>query len=157
MKDGQFMTLIDSLIPGLYSFGYALIPDELEAEQLVMDAYSVFVIREDEFIHECELNESRERAKVKRFVQSQICSDMVELASKRAGHLLSLFRRKGEESAFYRLDLHQRSALYLKESLGMTVSMLQEVLVLEKHQVMEALYNGKMLLNEKNTSELRNG
>tara|TARA_Y100000780_G_scaffold232595_1_gene268752 strand:+ start:54466 stop:54972 length:507 start_codon:yes stop_codon:yes gene_type:complete len=156
MNDGQFMTLIDSLIPGLYSFGYALIPDELEAEQLFVDAYSVFVIRESEYIQEVELGDAKERAKVRRFVQAQICSDMVELAAKRTSHLIGLFRKKGDELAFYKLNLLQRAALYMKENMGMSSQALQEILALKKHQVTEVLYNGKALLKELSNTEFVN-
>ncbi|MCO4754322.1 MAG: hypothetical protein KC478_07555 [Bacteriovoracaceae bacterium] len=143
MKKSEIAPLIDSLIPGLYSFGYGLIPDELQAEQLVVDAYSVFILREKEFILNYEHNGPKQRSRVRKYIQNQILADMLDLGSKRASQLQGLFRTAMQQNHFYSLEFNQRAALCMKENLTLSTSDMQEVFALKKHQVCELIHHAR--------------
>jgi hypothetical protein len=50
MNKVQLIPLIDSLLPKVYGFAFSLLGDELQAEQAVIDAYTVFLMKEKDFL-----------------------------------------------------------------------------------------------------------
>lgn len=147
MNKSELAPLIDSLIPGLYGFGYCLVPDELQAEQLVVDAYSVFLIRDGQNLRDLDLaGGSKERARAKRYIQNQMLADMFDLGKKRAPQLRALFRNLTENQDFYGLELAQRACLYAKEHLGCAHEDLEEIFAMKKHQIVELLHNARVLM-----------
>ncbi len=156
MKRNELISIVDSIIPGLYSFSYALIPDELQAEQLIVDAYSVFLIREAEDIEALEAQSARERAASKKFAQTSLLIDIFDLAKKRAPQLTSLLRNVREYGRFYELDILHRGVLGAKENLHLNNIQIGEVFALKSHQVLEALHNARaVLLSETHAMEAR--
>ena len=144
MNKSELAPLIDSLLPHLYSFAYCLIPDELQAEQLVLDAYSVFLIREREHLSEWEADRGRrERAETKKFLLNDLLGDVYELGAKRAFQLLPSLENKSGPQAFYRLQPAQRAALCLKENLKKSHEDIEAILAMKKHKVIELLYNAR--------------
>ena len=144
MNKSEITPLIDSLIPQLYNFAYSLIPDELQAEQLVVDAYSVFLVREQAFLLDCHYDKDpKKRSKVKKKIQNLLITDLLELGSKRAPQLKELLRSERKHKAFYQLEINQRAVLSLKENLNLSLSELQEVFALQRHQVIELLHNAR--------------
>lgn len=166
MNRSELAPLIDTLIPGFYSFAYALIPDELQAEQLVIDAYSVFLIREEGSLRELsDLRElrsgskgkakdsSRDRNKLRHFLQKHIITDIFELGQTRAPQLKSLLRESAERSAFYQLETSQRAALHLKEHMNFSYQDMEEVFAMKKYQIIELLHNSREALGGSNSFE----
>lgn len=148
MKKAELQTLVNSLIPKFYSFAYALVPDELQAEQMVIDAYAVFLVREKKFIGEFKYKgEKKEKSAMKRYIMSHMLSELYQMGLKRASQL-KFIREKdhGQFNSFYRLNTAQKAILFLKESFNMSVEGIQEVLGLKKHQVVESLYNSRELI-----------
>lgn len=148
MNKSDLAPLIDSLIPGLYGFAHCLIPDDKAAEQLVLDAYSVFLIREREGLRDmqADLKGARERAELKRYLRNELLFDLYELARTRAPQMSGAFKRAARERAFYRLDLAQRAAVWLKEQPSVSFADIEEIVAMKKHQVIELLRNGRALL-----------
>lgn len=145
MKKVELQTLVNSLIPKFYSFAYALVPDELQAEQMVIDAYAVFLVREKNFITEFKYKgDKKEKSAMKKFIMAHMLSELYQTGLKRASQLKVLGQRDhGQYDSFYRLKANYRAILFLKESFNMTAAGIQEVLGLEKYQVIEALYNAR--------------
>ncbi|MBF0207355.1 MAG: hypothetical protein HQK53_10750, partial [Oligoflexia bacterium] len=50
MNKKIFEQYVSELIPELYSYAYALVPDDLQAEQVVIDAYTVLSVHEKNLI-----------------------------------------------------------------------------------------------------------
>ncbi|MEX1099669.1 MAG: hypothetical protein WEB87_04545 [Bacteriovoracaceae bacterium] len=147
MNKSELAPLVDSLIPGFYNFAYSLIPDELQSEQLVVDAYSVFLVRERDFLEESEYDASK-RPKFKKYIQNQMIIDILDLGAKRSAHLKSLIRGEREFKSFYQLELNQRAALSLKEHLKLGVQDLQEIFGFKKYQIVELLHNARAALTD---------
>lgn len=150
MKKGQLQNLINSLIPKFYSFAFALVPDELQAEQMVIDAYAVFLVREKKFIADFKYSgDSKEKAIFKRYIMSHMVSELYKIGLKRSSQLRVLKKSEyGQYDSFYQLKTNQRAVLFLKESFKYSIEGIQEILGLEKYQVIETLYNGRQSILE---------
>lgn len=154
MKKAQLQTLLNSLIPKFYSFAYALVPDELQAEQMVIDAYAVFLVREKKFITEFKYTgDKKEKSILKKFLMAHMVGELYKMGLKRSSQLRILTQRDhGQYSSFYQLKTNQRAILFLKESFKYSIEGIQEILGLQKYQVIETLYNGRHSILEVNDS-----
>lgn len=159
MKKAQLQTLVNSLIPKLYSFAYALVPDELQAEQMVIDAYAVFLVKEKEFIASFKYKEDKKEISIlKKYIMSHMISELFEMGLKRSGSFKTLGKKEyGEYESFYQLKTNQRAILFLKETFKYSVEGIQELLKLEKYQVIETLYNGRQSILEIHESPVVDG
>lgn len=143
MKRSDLEKIIDSLFPRLYGFSSALTQDTDQASQTLVDAYTVFILREKNFIADMELNlENRaERVSAKRYFFNELLKEIFELAKMRRPDRKidnSGFR---EYQNFYDLNLQRRAIIYLKDVEGLSIEDLQEVFVMQRHQVVELLHN----------------
>lgn len=145
MKKVELQSLVNSLIPKFYSFAYALMPDELQAQQMVIDAYAVFLVREKKFIREFNYKpQTKEKTVIKRYIMAHILSELFQMGLKRSAQLrLTIKGELGIYDSFYRLKTLHRAVLFLKENFHYSVEGIQEVLGLEKYQVIESLYNAR--------------
>lgn len=150
MKKTELESLINSIIPKLYSFAYAMIQDEEQAEQLIVDSYSVFLVREKHFISEYEFNNSKkDTVSIKRYLLLNMIREIFKLGTQRSSQLKSLKSvAHNEYDSFYKLNSTQRAVLLLKENLKFSIEVIQEALSIEKHQVIEQLYNSRHKLLE---------
>lgn len=150
MKKAQLQNLVNSLIPKFYSFAFALVPDELQAEQMVIDSYAVFVVREKKFITDFKFSgEKKEVSTLKKYIMSHMICELYQMGLKRSSQLRILGKKDhGQYDSFYHLKINQRAILFLKESFKYSIEGIQEILGLQKYQVIEALYNGRQSILE---------
>lgn len=155
MKKSELQPLIDVLIPKLFSFAYALVPDELQAQQIVIDAYSVFVIREKEYLETVNINmkSKKERAQFLHKISASILCEIYKLGQKRASQLSTIVDGKEGLPVFYNTELSQRALIFLKYKMNFSTENLQKVLRIQRHQVLEKLYNARNSLQIDSTTQ----
>ncbi len=153
MKKEELLSIIDSQIPKFYGFSYALLGDELEAEQVIIDAYTVFLMKEKDFLTEEEgdFEDKHYRQSIKKYLLREMTREIYELSIKRFSKFHKNQKNLLEYNCFFEMNMNKRALIYLKEVGLYTVKDLQEIFTLERHQVIELFYNAKFeLLNESN-------
>ena len=137
------------LMPRLHKYAYGLVPDGKIARELIADAYSVFVVREMDFIKGTQLPEQRKaQAMIKRFFFMGILEEIYQLSLKKSFNIRRVIHQGNPElKSFYELPVSQRSALILKERLTLTPEAIAQVMKIKKYQVVEALYNAREVLS----------
>lgn len=150
MKKSELQPLIDVLIPKLFSFAYALVPDELQAVQIVIDAYSVFVIREKEHLEYLKYNvkSKKDKAQTLQYLFKSNLKEIYKLGTKRSFQLKNTIDEKQDLPQFYQVEISQRALLFLKYKLSFDLNDIQQVLMIQRHQVLEKLYNGNNSLTQ---------
>jgi DNA-directed RNA polymerase specialized sigma24 family protein len=132
----------------LFSFSFCLLPDELQAQQLLLDALSVFTLGEKDLIEEFETVEdpARKLAMMK-VLRKSIMRAIFHMASKRSGQLeSSLTTGDNTPDVFFHLALSQRAVLYLKHKLNFDFSEIEHILGKPSTEVMGILSQGRMRL-----------
>lgn len=142
----QFTNL---LMPRFFKFAYGLVPDGKIARELIADAYSVFIVKELEFVKGTKLPKQRKaQSMIKRFFLMGILSEIYNLSQKKSFNIRGVIHQsRVEYKAFYSLSLHQRAVLILKERLNFTPEAIGQVMGIKKYQVIESLYNSREQLN----------
>ena len=139
MKKSDFTLLTNSQLSKLYSFAYAIIPDELQAEQIIIDAYSVFLVREKKFIEglEYDLKSKLAKTKIKKFIYTNMIGDIFKLGVKRATQLKESTGSPDEFEKFYQLDPTSRAVVYLKEVAKLKYKEIENIVGVEKFLLIE--------------------
>lgn len=139
------------LYPRLYSFCYALIPDELQAQQLVVDSISIFLIKEKELIGQWEQSESelgnQELIYAHRLFKL-ILRFTYELGIKRLSQLQALVNTSKYKFSFYQLSGKERVLIYLKHNLKLSWDDIEFVTKLGRSQLINMLFLAEQKLIE---------
>ncbi len=147
MKQFQLNNLLDELSQPLFGFSYALCGDREEAQKLIVDAYTVYIVREKRFISGKELDSQnlKERRDFKKYLYKELLGEILELALKRlTGHRVDT--EVEEHKCFFTMGIFSRAVFYLKEMKGFTIEDIQEVFGLERHRALEFYYNARQAM-----------
>lgn len=149
MKKKEFLEILKPIIPKFYSFAYSMVPDELQARQLVVDAANVFFIKEKDFIQGI-AREWSDKA-LSHHYNKEIVRGMMEhtykLGVRRFQQVFTITDSLKSKGAFYReLDTSTRAILFLRHKLNLNFNDIKLITDLQKHQVIEKLYMGRRAL-----------
>lgn len=150
MKRKDFYQLVLPLTDKLYRFAYTLIPDDLQAEQLVIDAFNAYLIKERKFIlrTEIDLSSKKESQILRRTIFKSMLKYVADIGTRRAGQLLEQMKvnRPDDFASFYSLDAKVRLVVSLRYDGQFSVEEIEEIAQMPRYEVIEKLHNGRFLL-----------
>lgn len=147
MKRKEIYGLISPLLDQLYQFSHALLFDELEAEQLVIDGVNGFIIKEKKWLTDFEIDEENE-GKLRRVFFQKMVKHIYDLALKRSLHFKPI-----KEEPFYQLPLRNRAIMSLRYLMNYTPDQIEDFLGLARWEVIEGIHNSRFVLtNDLNAS-----
>lgn len=150
MKRKDFYQLIQPLTDKLYRMAFALIPDDLQAEQLVIDGMNAFLIKERKALlfREVDLNNKKESQLLRRHFYKGILRFMLDIGTRRAIQLNEQMKmsRPPEYNAFYTLDPKVRVVMSLRYDAQFTVEEIEDILFIPRFEIIEKIHNGRFLL-----------
>ena len=135
---------------------YALVPDDLQAEQLVIDSMNAFLIKEKRTVlaKDVDLQSKKNVQLMRRTYFKALLRYMGEIGVRRSGQLgeAQLAVDPEEFKAFFALEPKIRFVMKLRFEGQFTVEEIEEITQLPKYEVIEKLHNGRfLLLNDLNT------
>ncbi len=147
MQKNELDFLLEKITPKLFNFTYGLTGEELSAEQLILDSYTVFLMENKDFLSSQDYDSSDrlDRNRVTKFLYREMVREVFDLGVKRAhqynlgGHEL----QNPEFKDYFQVSIKKRAVLFLKEVEGFTITELQEVFTLDRYQVVELYHNAK--------------
>ena len=150
MKRKEFYQLTLPLLDKLYHFAFALIPDDLQAEQLVIDSLNAYLIKEKKNIlrRELDLTSKKETLILRRSVYKGILKYMCDIGVRRSVQLLEQMKvsRPGDYEAFYNLEPRVRFVISLRYEAQFSVEEIEEIVQMPRYEVIEKIHNGRFLL-----------
>lgn len=150
MKRTEFYQLTHPLLDKLYQFAFALIPDDLQAEQLVIDSLNAYLIKERKSIlkRELDLTSKKETQILRRSVYKGILKYMCDIGIRRSVQLVEQMKisRPSEYGAFYSLEPKIRFVMSLRYEAQFTVEEIEEIVQMPRYEVIEKIHNGRFLL-----------
>jgi hypothetical protein len=149
MKIKELQSFIQKLSPDLYSFAYVLIPDDLQATQLIIDSVQSFLIQKtlltDKLLH-AKNNESQVALLDEARLQLQ--KILFELAKKRYQQLKVSFQDVESEIGFFSLVFEEKAVLFLKEKVGHDLDSVGLVTGLSQSEILSNLYTARLRMGE---------
>jgi BMFP domain-containing protein YqiC len=131
--------LASSLLKQCYPFAHALIPEELQCQQVLIDALGAALLEDPDSVKEVMSSVSREKDnRPMQGLVRDIYSRIYKLAQKRVPHLDLV---TGE--SFYRLPLNVRAVVFLKNKNHMDYRLIGLTLGMEYSQVVSFYHIGR--------------
>lgn len=130
---------LQKLNPELYRFAYALVPDDLQAEQLVIDALNALIIEGVVDITAYKEDEQN----TAHAIRIGLYRHTYSLARRRFPQLKGSLDIPVEMRPFYGLDFDSRGILFLKHHTDLSFDEMEEVINLFKHQIIATVYSAR--------------
>lgn len=150
MKRMDFYQLIQPLTSKLYQFAFSLVPDDLQAEQLVIDGVNAYLLKERKFIlnKEVDLQNRKDVQVIRRVVLRGILKYLVGIGIRRSVQLSEQMRlnRPEDFAPYYSLDPKVRLVLRLRYDAQFTAEEIEDIMQIPRYEVIEKIHNGRFLL-----------
>jgi hypothetical protein len=150
MKRKDFYQLLAPLTDKLYRFGFTLIPDDLQAEQLVIDSFNAYLLKERKTLlkKDVDLTNKKESQYLRRIHFKGILRHMCEIGARRSVQLIDQLRLSLPEgySPYYSLEPKIRFVMSLRYDAQFSVEEIEEIVQMPRFEVIEKIHNGRFLL-----------
>lgn len=150
MKRKDLYQLVQPLTDKLYRFAYTLIPDDLQAEQLVIDSLNAFLIKEGKSLQkrEVDLNSKKDSQILRRTYFKTLLRFMCDIGVRRSVQLSEQFKlnEMKDFAAYYSLEPKIRFVMALRYDGQFSVEEIEEMVQMPRFEVIEKIHNGRFLL-----------
>lgn len=131
---------------------YCLIPDDLQAEQLVIDGVNAFLLKEAKWVAQFTEGEvdSKQAPKLRRQLLKKILKFQYEIGQKRSFQLIDQYRSyiPAEFKKFYDLDVKVRAVMTLRFDFLFQMEEIEDICQMARFEVIEKLHNGRFMLSK---------
>lgn len=131
---------------------YCLIPDDLQAEQLVIDGVNAFLLKEAKWIAQFTEGEvdSKQAPKLRRQLLKKILKFQYDIGQKRSFQLIDQYRSyiPAEFKKFYDLDVKVRAVMTLRFDFLFQMEEIEDICQMARFEVIEKLHNGRFMLSK---------
>ena len=143
MKTSDLEIIIKNLAPELYGYAYILIPDDLQAGQLIIDATQNFLLRKKFFIDK--ILQSEASNEVVNEVQLRLLQAVYEIAKKRYHQIkMSFDSSENLNNYFLSLEFEEKSMLYLRVRALLEVDQIEMIMSKDRSVILAFLSDARM-------------
>lgn len=152
MKTSDLEIIIKNLAPELYGYAYILIPDDLQAGQLIIDATQNFLMRKKFFIDKMLQSEVTKEASNE--VQLRLFQAIYEIAKKRFHQIRMSFNLPENENNFFlSLEFEEKSMLYLRIRAKLEIDQIEMVMSKDRAVILAFLSDARMKMIQQMASQ----
>lgn len=134
MKKIEFEKFLSIVSNDLYSFAYILIPDDLQASQLVVDSIQSLIISKRHTIDELFVDKKNSDHSLELLQIKRILMGNVYHLAKRRYQQIKLSIENDDIDAFYSLEVDEKSILFLKDKLKYSI---EEISIVTEKTIQE--------------------
>ena len=137
---------IQNLSTDLYSFAFILIPDDLQATQLMIDSVGAFMIKNKNLIEKWK-NANQELLDIQsEDIRIHLYKLMYDLSKKRYGQLRLSFKDIEDNSGFFSMAFDDKAVLFLQEKTDFSLELIEFILCKTRGEVLAHLYSARMTM-----------
>jgi hypothetical protein len=131
-----------------YDLAFSLVPDDLQATQIVVDASTSFILSEKEWLYSLKFSgmTKLEEAELNKDLCIYLMKSVFSLALIRFSQLPNL--NSNSNAKFFQLDGKTRAIIFLKYKENFSITEIMEITNLQKSEVMSRLFQGTDILGE---------
>lgn len=146
MKTIDLEKFIQNLSTDLYSFAFILIPDDLQATQLMIDSVSVLMIKNKALIEKWKSADVKEVVNHSLDIRIHLYKSMYDLSKKRYNQLRLSFKEIEDGAGFFSLAFDDKAALFLQERTEFSLELIEFILGKTRGEVLAHLYSASMTM-----------
>lgn len=152
MKTSDLEIIIKNLAPELYGYAYILIPDDLQAGQLIIDATQNFLMRKKFFIDKMLQSDVTKEASNE--VQLRLFQAVYEIAKKRFLQIKMSFNLPENENNFFlSLEFEEKSMLYLRVRAMLEIDQIEMVMSKDRAVILAFLSDARIKMIQQMSSQ----
>ena len=144
MKRIDFEKFLSILSSDLYSFAFILIPDDLQAGQLVVDAMQAYLITNKKNLEDFFQTKSSDLNVFFAPIKKEVLKLIYELAKKRFHQIRLSIEDISKKEGFYHLELEEKAAIFLKDKMKLNNDEISLLTMRSKSEVLSALYSARI-------------
>lgn len=148
MKTLDLEKFIQGLSTDLYSFAFILIPDDLQATQLMIDSVAALVIQKKSLIDQWSKASSDQLLENSEEIKLHLYKSIYDLSKKRYSQLRAGLKGMEDGSGFFSLDFDDKAVLFLQERSEFSSEMIEFISGKSKTEVLAHLYSARIKLIE---------
>lgn len=148
MKTEELQKFIQNLSPDLYSFAYVLIPDDLQASQLMIDCVQSFLIQKKPLVEKMALTKNKIVRNLLEETKFHLLKIVFELSKKRYQQLKMSFSDVEQNGGFFSLEFEEKAVLYLKEKAGLELDQIEFITSGTRAEILSHLYSARIKMTE---------
>lgn len=148
MKTEELQKFIQNLSPDLYSFAYVLIPDDLQASQLMIDCVQSFLIQKKPLVEKMSLTKNKIVRNLLDETRLHLLKIVFELSRKRYKQLKMSLSDIEQNGGFFSLEFDEKAVLYLKEKAGLELDQIEFITSATRAEVMSYLYSARIKMTD---------
>ena len=144
VKIREFEHFLIHIHRDLFNFAFALIPDDLQAEQIVLDSIHVLVLNNNEVVKNMLIVEEDIRTlETLKEIKRELMKSIYNLSKKRFQQIKSAINFDGKYSPFYLLDSEEKAILYLKQIANLSLEELEVIIDKDKYHLISRLNSAR--------------
>ena len=144
MKTEELQKYIQNLSPELYSFAYILIPDDLQASQLMIDCVQSFLIQKKILVEKMGLTKNKIVKNLLDESKLNLMKIVYELSKKRYQQLKTSLIDVEANGGFFSLDFNEKATLFLKEKTELDLDQIEFITSTTRSEVLSYLYSARI-------------
>ncbi len=149
MKTIDLELFIQNLSTDLYSFAFILIPDDLQATQLMIDSVSAFMIKNKVLIEKWKNADAELLDLRSEDIRIHLYKAMYDLSKKRYSQLKLSFKDIEDNSGFFSLAFDDKAVLFLQERSDFSMELIEFILGKTRGEILAHLYSARMTMVSK--------
>lgn len=156
MKIAEIEKFIQSLSHDLFSMAFVMIPDDLQASQLMIDSVQAFLIKKAPLFEKWEQNSFSEN-EIRETCKMELLKTIYELSKKRYFQLKMSLKEMEDTKGFFSLDIDEKAALYLKEKAHCSLEQCEFILAKSRTELLAHLYSARVKMAENINTDMITG
>lgn len=157
MKRIDFENFLSLISQDLYSYAYVLIPDDLQAGQLIFDSITAYLISRKDNLDTLFTSKSKDLSNELIPLKKELLKLVYDLAKKRFHQLKLSIDIKENLEGFYSLDFDEKSCLFLKDKAKYSVDDIATITNKSRNEVLANLYSARVKMIDKVSVEFNVG
>ncbi len=146
MKKEEIKDILQQFQKELFAFGFALLPDELQVQQMVIDVINLIQVEGDNKAELVRVMKGDIWDADKKFVlRTQLLKNLYSMAKRRYSQIRESLESRGIEefSSFYALHFEERALLWLQAKSDLEQEDIRQILGCEKSKLLSSLSNSR--------------
>lgn len=148
MKIEELQKYIQNLSPELYSFAYVLIPDDLQASQLMIDCVQSFLIQKKSLVEKMGQSKNKIVLNLLDETRLQLLKIVFDLSRKRYQQLKSSLSDVEGTGGFFALEFNEKAILYLKDKAEIEQEVIEFITSSTSSEVLSHLNVARVKMNK---------
>jgi hypothetical protein len=147
MKTADLENIIKNIAPELFAYAYILIPDDLQAGQLIIDTVQNFVLSKRAFIDMTLQSNASED--LNNEIQQRLFQVIYEIAKKRYHQIkMSFNSTENKNNFFLNLEFEEKSMLYLRVRAKLEIEQIEMIMSKDKTIIIAFLTNARIKMTQ---------